>query len=89
LEMASLRAIESGRYLLRATNDGVTSIIDPYGRVLQTLPSHRAAVLSGHFSYLAGRTFYAAHGDVFALVCVLVTVAILASRIRETPRSAI
>jgi apolipoprotein N-acyltransferase len=89
LEMASLRAIESGRYLLRATNDGVTSIIDPHGRVLETLPSHQAAVLSGHFSYLAGRTFYTAHGDVFALVCVLVTVAILASRIRETPRSAI
>jgi apolipoprotein N-acyltransferase len=85
LEMARLRAIENGRYLVRATNDGVTSAIDPYGRVLQMLPLHKAAVLSDRFSYLAGPTFYNAHGDVFAWGCVLVTLVILALRIRETP----
>ena len=33
LEMARLRAIENHRYLLRATNNGLTALIDPYGRV--------------------------------------------------------
>ena len=32
-------------------------------------------ILSGHFSYTDGQTFYNARGDVFAWLCVLVTVA--------------
>ncbi len=37
LEMARLRAIENHRYLLRATDNGVTTVIDPYGRVLSNV----------------------------------------------------
>jgi len=70
LEMARLRAIENHRYLLRATNDGVTTVIDPYGRVREELPRHRQMVLPAHFSFETQRTFYAAHGDVFAWLCV-------------------
>ena len=33
-EMASMRAIEQGRYLARAANTGISGIVDPYGRVL-------------------------------------------------------
>lgn len=74
LEMARLRAIENGRYLLRATNDGITAVIDPYGRVVEQLPRHRPMVLPGHFNYLARRTFYTTYGDVFAWLCVAVSV---------------
>ncbi len=74
LEIARLRAVENGRFLLRATNDGITAIIDPYGRVLDQLPRHRALALPAHFDYLAGRTFYTAHGDVFAWLCLAVSV---------------
>jgi len=76
LEMARLRAIENRRYLLRATNDGITAVIDPYGRVVASLPRHRLMVLSGWFSYLSARTFYTAHGDVFAWLCVAVAILI-------------
>jgi apolipoprotein N-acyltransferase len=69
LEMARLRAIENRRYLLRATNDGITALIDPYGRVEKELPRHQAAVLPAPFSYRSGRTFYTKHGDVFAWLC--------------------
>ena len=79
LEMARLRAIENGRYLLRATNDGTTAIIDPYGRVVESLPRYQQEVLAGRFDYLAGRTFYHAHGDVFAWLCSLISLAILAA----------
>jgi apolipoprotein N-acyltransferase len=70
LQIAQLRAVENHRYLLRATNDGITALIDPYGRLVNTLPRHRMMVLTGHFSFRADRTFYSAHGDVFAWTCV-------------------
>src|SRR5690606_15506787 len=38
LQMAQMRALESGRWMIRATNNGVTVIIDPQGRVQQWLP---------------------------------------------------
>jgi len=78
LEMARLRAIENHRYLLRATNNGVTTVIDPYGRVREKLPRYRQMVLPAHFSFETQRTFYTAHGDVFAWFCVAITALMLA-----------
>ena len=78
LEMARLRAIENHRYLLRATNNGVTTVIDPYGRVREKLPRYRQMVLPVHFNFETQRTFYTAHGDVFAWLCVAIAALMLA-----------
>jgi apolipoprotein N-acyltransferase len=78
LEMARFRAIENHRFLLRSTNDGVTAVIDPYGRMLESLPRHRAMALGGDFSFLGGETFYKARGDVFAWLCVVTSGLIVA-----------
>jgi apolipoprotein N-acyltransferase len=40
LNMARMRAIENRRWILRDTNNGVTAVIDPYGRVRQSIPRH-------------------------------------------------
>lgn len=86
MEMARLRAIENRRYLLRSTNDGVTDIIDPYGRVRETLPRHVQAALAGRFDFESEETFYTAHGDVFAWSCViLAAVALLLARRAQRP----
>ena len=77
LEMACFRAIENHRYLLRATNDGITATIDPYGRVLDRLPRHVERVLATRFAFVEGSTFYMLHGDVFAWSCVAVTIVIM------------
>jgi apolipoprotein N-acyltransferase len=77
LEMARLRAIENHRYLLRATNNGVTTVIDPYGRVREKLPRYRQMVLPAHFNFETQRTFYTAHGDVFAWLCVAIAALML------------
>jgi apolipoprotein N-acyltransferase len=69
LEMARLRAIENRRYLLRATNNGLTTLIDPYGRVLDELPRYRRLAMPAHFDFETRETFYSAHGDVFAWLC--------------------
>jgi len=71
LQMARFRAIENHRFVLRSTNDGVTAVIDPYGRILATIPRHRAMALAGNFSFLGEETFYKAHGDAFAWLCVV------------------
>ena len=68
LEMARLRAIENHRYLLRATNNGITTFIDPYGRVRETLPRYQRLALPAHFNYETRQTFYTKHGDAFAWV---------------------
>ncbi|HEV2620043.1 MAG TPA: apolipoprotein N-acyltransferase [Acidobacteriaceae bacterium] len=79
LNMVRMRAIENHRWVLRATNTGVTASIDPYGRVVLSAPRHTLTSLRVGFNYQRGRTFYAAHGDLFAYLCALVTTLALAS----------
>jgi len=61
-EMARMRALENGRYLLRATNTGVTAIIDPLGKVQAQLPQFQRAELSGTFIPYQGSTPYSKYG---------------------------
>ena len=82
VEMARFRAIENRRYLLRATNDGITALIDPYGRVEKQLGRYQRTVLSANFGYRSSQTFYTEHGDIFAWLCVaLVVVMVLGSAV--------
>jgi len=85
LETARFRAIENRRYLLRATNDGITTVIDPYGRIVEGLPRHVERVLPARFEFVRGSTFYTLHGDVFAWLCVAVTLVML---VRSRPMKA-
>jgi len=78
LEMARLRAIENHRYLLRATNNGLTAFIDPYGRVLAEIPRYRRMVMPAHFDFETRQTFYSAHGDAFAWLCAAIAALMLA-----------
>ena len=80
LEMARLRAIENHRYLLRATNNGLTTLIDPYGRVLEEIPRYQRLAMPAHFDFETRQTFYTAHGDVFAWLCAAMAALMLAGR---------
>ena len=73
LNMVRMRAIENHRWVLRATNTGITASIDPYGRVVASAPRHIRTSLRVGFGYEHDITFYAAHGDLFAYLCSLVT----------------
>jgi apolipoprotein N-acyltransferase len=70
LNMARMRAIENRRWILRDTNNGVTAVIDPYGVVRQSIPRHQEDALPAQFGFRSDVTFYTAHGDVFAWLCV-------------------
>jgi len=73
--MARMRAIENRRWILRDTNNGVTASIDPYGRVRQSIPRHTIDALPAGYAFRSDITFYTAHGDIFAWLCVLLSIA--------------
>ena len=73
LNMARMRAIENHRWVLRSTNTGVTTAIDPWGRVAMEAPRHVRAAFAFPFGFEQGTTFYTQNGDWFAWMCVLVT----------------
>ncbi|MBV1951066.1 MAG: apolipoprotein N-acyltransferase [Cycloclasticus sp.] len=56
LQMARMRALESGRYLLRATNTGLTAIVGPTGRLISQLPMFQRSYLTGSIVPLKGST---------------------------------
>ncbi len=62
-QIAGARALENGRWLLRATNDGITAIVDHRGRVRGALPRFEPGVLTGEFRTMSGNTPYGRHGD--------------------------
>ena len=65
-----MRALENGRWLLRATNNGVTAIVDHRGGLVARLPQFEAGVLQGEYRLVAGRTPYSRFGDGPVLVLV-------------------
>jgi apolipoprotein N-acyltransferase len=77
MNMARMRAIENRRWILRDTNSGITASIDPYGRVTQSIPRHAVDALPAEFGYRNDITFYTAHGDVFAWLCVIVSIGVI------------
>jgi apolipoprotein N-acyltransferase len=78
LNMARMRAIENRRWLLRDTNNGVTAVIDPYGRVRQSIPRHAIDALPAQFAFRSDVTFYTAHGDLFAWLCAILALGTVA-----------
>jgi apolipoprotein N-acyltransferase len=75
LEMARLRAVENRRWLLRATNNGHTVAIDPYGRIRARLPVDQAAALDAPYDFRSDRTVYTIFGDWWAWLCLLASLA--------------
>lgn len=63
LEIARLRALETGRYLLKSTNTGISAIIGPDGRVMSRSPLLKETVLTGSILPLQGTTPYARWGN--------------------------
>lgn len=70
MQMARMRAVENGRYLIRATNNGVTAIVDEQGHILQSLPQFTRDVLRGEIKVMNGSTPFSRWGSLpVLLVC--------------------
>jgi apolipoprotein N-acyltransferase len=76
-EMASMRAIEQGRYLARSANTGISGVVDPYGRIVRQSAIFEQAGLVEEVRLLTSRTVYSAIGDAIAYVAMALTAAAL------------
>jgi apolipoprotein N-acyltransferase len=70
-QMSRMRAIETGRYLLRSTNTGITAIVKPNGEVQQQLNPYEYSILRGVFIPMGGSTPYSNFGDQLCLILVI------------------
>ena len=85
LDMARMRAIENDRWILRDTNTGITTAIDPHGRGDFLLPRHVRAAFAVRYGYRTGTTFYTRHGDWFAWLCACITAGALGIALATRP----
>ena len=63
LQMAQMRSLENGRWLLRDTNNGVTAIVDHRGRVSARLPQFQEGALVGEYQIMHGSTLFSRIGN--------------------------
>ena len=79
--LASWRAIETGRYLVRSTNTGLTGIVSPFGETIAELPIFEEQTMVQNVALLERTTFYVRAGDVFSwALCLIGLAALIASR---------
>ncbi len=88
LRETQMRAIENGRWLLLATNTGITASIDPNGRIVASTPRKIRTALAAPYALATGTTFYTRHGDWFAYLCAIISAGALLARyvIRDRER---
>ncbi len=86
LQMAQMRALEAGRWMIRATNNGISVLIDPQGRIQSRIPPFEAAILYGEVQAMQGHTPYLRFGSLpLAILAALIVLAtLLANRLGKT-----
>lgn len=81
LQISQMRALELGRYMLRATNTGISAIIDQRGRALAKSKQFEPQALVGEFKLLEGATPFARVGSLPVLgLCVLTILGLMHQR---------
>jgi apolipoprotein N-acyltransferase len=87
LQQTRMRAIENERWLLSATNTGLTAAIDPWGRITAEVPRKERTVLVAPYALISSTTFYTRHGDWFAWLCAIISVGTIGARFVLRPES--
>ena len=80
LNQTRMRAIENNRWVLSATDTGVTASIDPWGRIVARIPRKERAVLVAPYALISVTTFYTRHADWFASLCAIISLGALLTR---------
>jgi apolipoprotein N-acyltransferase len=86
LNQTRMRAIENDRWLLSATDTGVTAAIDPWGRIAARIPRKERSALVAPYALTSVTTFYTRHGDWFAFACAIISIGALVERFRLANR---
>ena len=84
MHWARMRALENQQYMLRASNNGVTAIADPQGRIISQAEQFRFAILQEEIYARQGNTPYQGFGDIpIALLCATILFPAILSRRRR------
>lgn len=87
LQIAQARALESGRWVLRSANTGITAIIDDKGQIVKALPRQILGILKGNIKLRAGVTPYILLGDIASVVvCVFILLGLIMVLLRNKYR---
>jgi len=91
MQIARMRALETGRYMLRATNTGLTGIVSPDGKIIAQAPLFQTTVLTGEIAPMAGMTPFARWGDntiIYVLVFLLMATITISHFLKKKNRLA-
>jgi apolipoprotein N-acyltransferase len=86
LVLASFRAIEQRRSLIRATNTGLSAFVDPFGRIVKCSGLWTKETLVDRVPLMRGHTVYAMLGDWIAWVCAILAIFGIVRAIRPSGR---
>jgi apolipoprotein N-acyltransferase len=87
LNQTRMRAIENNRWILSATDTGVTASIDPYGRIVARFPRKERGALVAPYALTSTTTFYARHGDWFCWLCAIISAGALLTRFASSTKA--
>ncbi len=76
LSLVRMRAAENARWIVRATNDGITATVDPSGNIRERLPPFEELASTMHYGTSAEQTPYTRYGDWFAWICLTLGIAV-------------
>ena len=86
LQMAQMRALEAGRWMIRATNNGVTALINPFGQITTQIPQFEQGIMYGEVVPMHNFTPYLQWRSwpLIILCSLLIGWALITSRIAKT-----
>ena len=67
--MTVFRAVENRLYVIRSANTGISSVVDPAGRIIAMTELFTKSRLRDYVKFINYKTFYTAHGDIFVIIC--------------------
>tara|TARA_Y100000768_G_scaffold22821_1_gene15542 strand:- start:5590 stop:6861 length:1272 start_codon:yes stop_codon:yes gene_type:complete len=73
LQISQIRALEFNRSLLRATNTGISAVINNNGQVIDHIPNDVEGIISGKISINKERSIYSQYGDMSILMLLFLT----------------
>jgi apolipoprotein N-acyltransferase len=86
LLIVRMRAAENARWILRSTDNGITTVIDPAGRVIRTTQEYTELAARFQYRYRQDQTFYTRYGDWFVALCALIAAGVLTSGVLPAHR---
>jgi apolipoprotein N-acyltransferase len=78
-DQGAVRAVEEGRFVVRAANTGISGAVDPYGRVIARTSIFQTDAMAVDVRLLTGRTLYSRLGDLIVWLSLAVVAGVLAA----------